>query len=91
MVGGGIQDTSLCQNTASATNCTVVAGPVEATVMGNLSVQFIALGEIKDIPQARQVIANSAETVTYTPKDVDLWDQHFETFCKVVGLEKIDA
>ena len=91
MVGGGIQDTSLCQNTASATNCTVVAGPVEATVMGNLSVQFIALGEIKDIPQARQVIANSAETVIYTPKDVDLWDQHFETFCKAVGLEKIDV
>ncbi|MBO5754976.1 MAG: rhamnulokinase, partial [Clostridia bacterium] len=54
MLGGGIKDTLLCRLTAAATGVKVVAGPTEATVMGNIAVQLIALGEIKDLAEARK-------------------------------------
>lgn len=47
MLGGGIKDTLLCRMSANACGIEVLAGPVEATVMGNIAVQYIALGEIK--------------------------------------------
>ncbi len=83
MVGGGIQDKSLCQNTANATGCTVIAGPVEATVMGNIAVQLIALGEIKDLAEAREIIANSADYAYYEPEDTELWKQHYNEYLDV--------
>ena len=48
MFGGGIKDTLLCKMTASACGVPVYAGPVEATVMGNIGVACLALGEIRD-------------------------------------------
>lgn len=56
IVGGGSQNELLNQMTADATGIPVVAGPVEATVMGNALVQLIALGELQDIHQARQLV-----------------------------------
>ena len=47
MIGGGIQSRLLCQMTASASNRKVIAGPVEATALGNIAVQLMALGESK--------------------------------------------
>lgn len=85
MVGGGIQDKSLCQYTANATGCKVIAGPVEATVMGNIAVQLIALGEIKDLAEAREVIANSADYAYYEPEDTKTWDQHYADYEKILG------
>ena len=85
MVGGGIQDKMLCRNTANATGCTVIAGPVEATVMGNIAVQLIALGEIKDLAEAREIIANSADYCIYEPEDTALWDTHYEEYLGILG------
>lgn len=85
MVGGGIQDRTLCQSTANATGCTVIAGPVEATVIGNIAVQLIALGEIKDLKEAREIIANSAEYVYYEPQDNELWNAHYNDYLAVLG------
>lgn len=85
MVGGGIQDKTLCQNTANATGCTVIAGPVEATVMGNIAVQLIALGEIKDLAEARKIIANSADYAYYQPEDKELWDEHYNEYLNILG------
>ncbi len=85
MVGGGIQDKTLCRNTANATGCTVIAGPVEATVMGNIAVQLIALGEIKDLAEAREIIANSADYCIYEPEDTALWDTHYEEYLGILG------
>lgn len=67
MVGGGIQDAFLCQYTANKCNKKVVAGPIEASVLGNIVVQLIALGKIKDIEEGRQIIKNSFEQKTYLP------------------------
>lgn len=74
MVGGGIQSRLLCQLTADVCGKKVVAGPVEATVMGNIAMQLIALGEVKDLKEARQVIADSEELAVYEPQEHEKWN-----------------
>ncbi len=69
MVGGGIQDTLLCQLSADFTGLPVYAGPVEATVLGNLAAQLIALGAVRDVREARRVIADSFPVKTYLPRE----------------------
>ena len=85
MLGGGIKDTLLCRLTASATGAKVVAGPVEATVMGNIAVQLIALGEIDGVATARDVIKNSVELKEYEPTDAAEWNKYYEEYCKYLG------
>lgn len=74
IIGGGIQSKLLCQLTANVCGRKVIAGPVEATVMGNIALQLIALGEIKDIKEAREVIANSENVTVYEPQNDEDWD-----------------
>ena len=66
--------------TASANNRKVLAGPVEATALGNIAVQLMALGEIKDVKEARQIIENSEKTYEYFPQDKEKWDEAYEKF-----------
>ncbi|KAI4448735.1 Rhamnulokinase [Eubacterium plexicaudatum ASF492] len=80
MIGGGIQSKLLCQMTAGANGRKVIAGPVEATALGNIVMQMIALGMIKDVSQARSMIAQSETTYDYLPQDVHAWDVAYETF-----------
>ena len=77
IVGGGTQNELLNQMTADATGLPVVTGPVEATVIGNALVQLIALGEIEDLAQARQVVAGLDELKRYEPKDTGVWDEMY--------------
>lgn len=84
MVGGGTKDNLLCRMTANACNVNVVAGPVEATVFGNVAMQFIAGGEIADISEARKVIADSQPLITYTPADAAQWDEAYARFTAVL-------
>lgn len=67
MVGGGVQDEFLCQMTANITEKEVVAGPIEASTMGNALIQFIANGYIKDVKEGRAIIEKSFELKTYRP------------------------
>lgn len=85
ILGGGSQNQLLCRFTANAIARPVLAGPVEATAIGNLMCQFIALGEVANIEEARKIIANSFETVTYEAEDTAAWDEayaRFEKICK---------
>ena len=84
MLGGGIKDTLLCRMTAAATGATVLAGPTEATVMGNIAVQMIALGEIPSWQAARGVIGASTPLATYAPEDTAAWDKAYETYLRVI-------
>ncbi|NYE17988.1 rhamnulokinase [Microbacterium immunditiarum] len=69
IVGGGAQNTLLCQATANRTGLPVVAGPVEATAMGNLLVQARAAGEVApDLGELRAVVARSAPVARYAPE-----------------------
>ena len=85
MLGGGIKDTLLCRMTASATGATVLAGPTEATVMGNIAVQMISLGEVEDLAAARREIAASIDLKTYTPDERDVWEAQLETYRQYLG------
>jgi rhamnulokinase len=80
VVGGGAQNPLLCQWTADATGLLVLAGPAEATEVGNLVVQAIALGEIGSIDEAREVVRASFASKLYEPSDRDVWDQAYARF-----------
>lgn len=80
MVGGGTKDGLLCQMTANSCGVPVLAGPIEATVLGNLAVQFIACGAIASIRQARKIIAQSETVTPYAPKDTQSWNAAYDQF-----------
>lgn len=80
VVGGGTKDRLLCQMTADACGVPVLAGPVEATVLGNLAVQLIACGAIENVRQARKIIAQSEAVTPYSPKDTQSWDAVYDQF-----------
>ncbi|HQM96041.1 MAG TPA: rhamnulokinase family protein [Clostridia bacterium] len=82
MVGGGCKNTMISQFTANALGTEVTAGPIEATAIGNIAAQLIALGEIKDLRQARAVIKSSFEIKSYFPQDKELWEEKYDYYLK---------
>ncbi len=84
VIGGGTKDGLLCQMTANSCDRTVKAGPIEATVMGNVAVQLISDGSVKNIGQARKIVADSSELKTFEPKDTDKWAGAYEDFLKII-------
>ena len=78
LIGGGVQSRLLAQLTADACGRTVLAGPIEATVLGNIALQLIAAGEVRDLAEARALIRASSDITAYEPKNSDQWDAHFE-------------
>jgi rhamnulokinase len=88
IVGGGSQNKLLNQMTANAIGRHLIAGPTEATAIGNLMVQIKASGEVKDWSEMRQVICDSFEVETYKPHDTDAWAEHFEGYTKIKSLNK---
>lgn len=87
IVGGGSRSTLLCQMTADACNRPVVAGPSEATALGNAIMQFITLGEFDNVAQAREVLSRTAGTVRYEPKHVEAWEKAYERFKTLVTTD----
>ena len=84
IVGGGTKDTFLCQLAADACGIPVTAGPVEATAIGNLLMQYVAAGELKDLREARELVIRSFEPVIYTPTaDRAAFDEAYGRFCKI--------
>jgi rhamnulokinase len=74
VVGGGVQNALICQMIADATGRPVVAGPVEATAIGNLLVQLLASNGRLDLRALRSVVRDSFEPVHYEPRDAARWD-----------------
>ena len=77
IVGGGSKDSLMCQFTADACNRPVAAGPVEATVLGNMLVQLISAGEIATIKEGRDIIASSFPPQWYEPKNPAHWAEAY--------------
>jgi rhamnulokinase/L-fuculokinase len=88
MVGGGIQSKMLCQCAANACGCNVIAGPIEATVLGNAVIQYMSLGVIKDIKEARTIIRNSYEMEVYHPLGNEEWEAGYQRFLWIVKNNK---
>lgn len=85
IVGGGVQDKLLCQLTANITGKKVLAGPVEATAIGNIIVQAQAVGKIRDIAHGKEVIKNSFEIIEYNPVDKEKYSVNYEKFLKIIN------
>ncbi len=83
IVGGGSKDGLLNQMTANACGMPVTAGPTEATAVGNIAIQAIASGEIRDMAEARSVIADSFAPEYYLPEDRGAWDEAYAVFRKL--------
>ena len=84
VIGGGTKDTLLCQMTSNACNVPVKAGPIEATVLGNIAVQLLSSGDIPDIKKAREIISRSEALREYAPCDTDKWAGAYESFLKIL-------
>jgi rhamnulokinase len=84
MVGGGTRNELLCQLAADATGLPVIAGPVEATAVGNILMQAMALGEISSMGEARQLVRDSFPVRMYEPQARAPWDDVYGKFCDLV-------
>ncbi|GAB5491859.1 MAG: rhamnulokinase family protein [Phototrophicaceae bacterium] len=80
IIGGGAKNTLLCQMTANALGMDVVAGPVEATALGNAIIQFITQGEFANIAEAREMLSRTISTSTYEPQARDEWEEQYHNF-----------
>jgi rhamnulokinase len=84
MVGGGIQNELLCRWTAAACGRPVLAGPAEATALGNISAQLLAMGEVASLAQSRELIARSFAPVAFEPQETRAWDDAYGRFEKIL-------
>jgi len=74
IVGGGSQNTLLCQLTADACRRWVVAGPAEATALGNMLVQAVAAGHLPDIAAGRRAVEAMSAPAVYQPRPGGAWE-----------------
>jgi len=85
IVGGGCLNTLLCQFTADACNRQVLAGPVEATALGNVLVQAIGLGLLGSLADARGVVRRSFTVRDFTPNNPHAWEDPYRRFVKLLA------
>lgn len=91
IIGGGSQNLMLCQFTADATGLPVLAGPVEATAIGNILVQAQALGILRSVEDMRETVQKSFTPVRYDPQKASEWERAYERYRKVVAAGKQES
>ncbi len=80
IIGGGSKNRLLNQYTANAIGKRVVAGPSEATAIGNVMMQAIGAGVVGSLAEARQIIRASIETEEFLPQESEAWNRAYERF-----------
>ena len=84
IIGGGSRNVLLNQFTSNATGLEVVAGPSEATAIGNIMLQAKAAGIVGDLWDMRRIIASTVDTRTYLPNDVKMWDDAYNRYKLII-------
>ncbi len=87
VMGGGSKNRLLNQFTADATGRQVLAGPAEATALGNIAIQILATGEASSLQEVRALIDRSFPTEVFEPLNTDKWERHterFEQYCEMI-------
>jgi rhamnulokinase len=85
IIGGGSKNRLLNQLTADATGRRVLAGPAEATALGNVAIQILATGEATSLREVRAIVDRSFPTEIFEPIEPEKWDQHAERFEQYCG------
>ncbi len=85
VVGGGSRNALLNQMTADASGLRVLAGPSEATALGNVAAQMIARGDLASLAEGRALIRDSFEIGEFTPRDTASWDAKAEKFARLLS------
>lgn len=83
IIGGGSQNELLNQFTSNALGVPVIAGPTEATAIGNVMMQAKACKMVGSIQEMRSLIRSSVQTTTFEPKGTGLWDNAYPKYLKV--------
>jgi len=83
IIGGGSQNRLLNQFAADAMGRMVVTGPVEATAIGNVLVQALALGYISSLAEGRAIVRRSFEVGVFEPKGTVIWDEAYERYLRI--------
>ena len=86
IVGGGTKNALLNQMAADATQLPVHTGPVEATAIGNILIQALALGHLPSLAALRQVVRDSFPVTVYQPKDASAWQEAKGRFVKLAVI-----
>jgi rhamnulokinase len=86
IIGGGSKNRLLNQFVADATGRLVLAGPVEATALGNLAIQMLATGEAGSLAEVRGMIDRSFPTEAFQPRESDRWQDELERFQNYTGM-----
>ena len=84
IIGGGSRNVLLNQFTSNATGLEVVAGPSEATAIGNIMLQAKAADIVGDLWDMRRIIASTVDTRTYLPNDVKMWDDAYNRYKLII-------
>ncbi len=85
LLGGGTKDNFLCQMTADSLNLPVIAGPTEATALGNIILQLIALGDIEDVNAGREIIKSQENLKKYKPIDPQSFEAAYQKFLNAIN------
>jgi sugar (pentulose or hexulose) kinase len=87
IVGGGTKNELLNQMTADACARPVIAGPIEATAIGNVLVQAEAVGVVKSLADARAIVRENFDVKRYEPKDTAKWDAAYQRYMQIVDKD----
>ncbi|MDP9290832.1 MAG: FGGY-family carbohydrate kinase, partial [Verrucomicrobiota bacterium] len=91
IVGGGSKNALLNQFAANATGRTVVAGPVEATAIGNVLIQAMACGDLESLPALRVVVRESFSVEHFHPVADANWAQAYAQFREITSTNSPHA
>lgn len=86
IIGGGANNELLCQYSANALGIPVIAGPTEATAIGNIMIQAKALDQVSSMQEIRAMVVNSFETKTFIPHEPEIWVSQMPRFKKILSL-----
>jgi rhamnulokinase len=90
VVGGGIKNKSLMRMAANALGRPVYAGPSEASAIGNILAQLLAVGEIADVWEGRSMVSETFDTSVYEPNaaESEVWAESYGRYCVIAGLTR---
>jgi rhamnulokinase len=85
IIGGGANNELLCQYSANALGLPVIAGPTEATAIGNILIQAKAMKAVSSLEEIRLMVGQSFDTKTFAPQDTNVWQEQMERFREIAN------